>query len=370
MSKTARTEYGPDYMSPPGETLKETLELAGISQAGLAERTGRPKKTINEIIQGKASITPETALQLEKVLHVSAEFWNEREAKYRSWLARNNDDKRLQDEIWLLSKVPWKEMVNHRWIPQCESKTSQVREILKFFGVASSERIRYIEEIAFRESPAYKSDPWALAAWLRKGELAAFQMKCPPYDSDKFLSTLKDIRALTDSRPEKFVPALISKCLSAGVAVVFIQELPKVRVSGATRWLDQSRPMMQMGLRHKKNDHIWFTFFHEAGHLLLNHAKKEIFLEDTHEDSTDLREQQANSFAKEFLIPQVELDSFVAKGDFTLKAIGAFAKAQGIAPGIVVGRLQYDRNVSFNHGNDLKISFCWEAWPKVEIPTT
>lgn len=54
-----------------------------MSQAVLAERTGRSKKTINEIIQGKAAITPDTALQLEKVLGVPASFWNNLERNYQ-----------------------------------------------------------------------------------------------------------------------------------------------------------------------------------------------------------------------------------------------------------------------------------------------
>jgi HTH-type transcriptional regulator/antitoxin HigA len=45
-----------------GETLAETLDALGMSQAELAQRRGRPHKTINEIIRGTAAITAETAL--------------------------------------------------------------------------------------------------------------------------------------------------------------------------------------------------------------------------------------------------------------------------------------------------------------------
>ncbi|MBR8835064.1 MAG: HigA family addiction module antidote protein [Stigonema ocellatum SAG 48.90 = DSM 106950] len=88
MSNAIQNQYMPNYASPPGETLQEVLEERGMSQAELAERTGRPKKTINEIINGKAAITPETALQLERVLGIPASFWNNREQHYREALAR------------------------------------------------------------------------------------------------------------------------------------------------------------------------------------------------------------------------------------------------------------------------------------------
>src|SRR2546428_9503399 len=90
MASMLQNEYYPDYVSPPGETLLETLEAIGMSQAELAKRMGCPVKTINEIIEKKAPITTETALQLEQVLHVPASFWLKREQHYRESLARLN----------------------------------------------------------------------------------------------------------------------------------------------------------------------------------------------------------------------------------------------------------------------------------------
>jgi HTH-type transcriptional regulator / antitoxin HigA len=87
MNNTIYNQYIPDYVSPPGETLEEILEEKGMSQVELSKRTGRPKKTINEIINGKAAITPETALQLERVLGTPASYWNNSEQQYREYLA-------------------------------------------------------------------------------------------------------------------------------------------------------------------------------------------------------------------------------------------------------------------------------------------
>jgi addiction module HigA family antidote len=84
--RRGKNQLKPDYAVLPGDTLKETLDALGMSQADLAERTGRPVKTINEIIQGKAALTPETALQLEKVLSIPASFWNNLEQNYQESL--------------------------------------------------------------------------------------------------------------------------------------------------------------------------------------------------------------------------------------------------------------------------------------------
>jgi HTH-type transcriptional regulator/antitoxin HigA len=88
MANILQNEYHPDSVSPGEETLLETLETIGMPQAELAKRMGCPFKTINEIIHKKASITAETALQLEQVLHIPASFWLKREHQYRESLAR------------------------------------------------------------------------------------------------------------------------------------------------------------------------------------------------------------------------------------------------------------------------------------------
>ncbi len=83
--------YKPDYAVLPGDSLAEVLESFSMTQAGLANRMGRPLKTINEIIKGKAAITAATALQLERVLGAPASFWINLERNYRDALARKKD---------------------------------------------------------------------------------------------------------------------------------------------------------------------------------------------------------------------------------------------------------------------------------------
>ena len=68
--------------------MEETIQALGMTQAQLAELTERPQNTISEIISGKAAITPESALQLERVLGVPASFWKNLDANYRQTLTR------------------------------------------------------------------------------------------------------------------------------------------------------------------------------------------------------------------------------------------------------------------------------------------
>ncbi|GAB4445837.1 MAG: ImmA/IrrE family metallo-endopeptidase [Chloroflexi bacterium OHK40] len=346
-------EYRPDYVSPPGNTLEELLEERGISQAELAERTGRPKKTINEIIQGKTAITPETALQLERVLGTPASFWLKREQQYREFLARQNEDERLGRQVAWLQAVPWREMVRRGWIEPYDDQVDQLREVLQFFGIASPDQWEAVAA-AFRQSPAFAADEMAVAAWLRQGERLAGAIPCAPYDTMRFRQVLQEARALTREEPEQGFARLPALCATAGVAVVILPELPQTRLCGAARWLTPTKALIQLSLRYKRDDQFWFSFFHEAGHILL-HGKREAHLDEEERERTE-KEEQANRFAADLLIPPDALRTFLSqrRGPFSQVQVEQFAAMLGIAPGIVVGRLQREQLLPPSHLNGLK----------------
>jgi HTH-type transcriptional regulator/antitoxin HigA len=367
--------YSPDYSVLPGDTLLEVMESLGITQAELAERTGRPTKTVNEIVKGKAAITPETALQLERVLGVPAGFWNNLEQNYRTALARAAERERLEGQIKWLEGIPVRQLVRLGWVEDHPDPVSQLQAVLSFFGVASIESWQDLwggvrRATAFRQSLAYPTDFAVIAAWLRKGELDARAIECPPYDASRFRQTLAEARGLTADAgaiPDK----LKSLCASAGVAVAFVPELPKLRLWGAARWLSSDKALVQLSLRYKSNDHVWFTFFHEAAHILL-HGKRAVFVENSpvsdppdEGDGTatpqgsEEQELQANKFAADFLIPPDRYSEFVEGGVKSCGAIFAFAKELGIASGIVVGRLQHDGVIPYSACNGLKSRFSW-----------
>jgi addiction module HigA family antidote len=361
MTRETRNQYNPVDVSPPGETLLETIEALGISQAELAERTGRPKKTINEIINGKAAITPETALQLERVTRVPANFWNNRERLYREALARKEEVERLKNQSEWLSEVPVREMVKSGWIQGCKDKVQQVQELLSYFGVASPEiwRTYYTNElkVEFRQSKAFDSHFGAVTAWLRQGEILSRNVRCAPYNKETFQSKLKYIRTLTKEQPESFSEIIIKECAGAGVAVVFLPEIKGARICGATRWIKPDKALMQLSIRYKTNDHLWHTFFHEAGHILL-HGKTESFIECNEQND---KEKEADEFAVNFLIPRSAMRKFIEKGDFSIPSIVEFSREQEISPAIVVGQLQHRKLVLYNQCNKLKSHLTWKA---------
>src|ERR1039458_9830741 len=234
MNDTSLNEFAPDYASPPGDTLLEALEERGMSQAELAERTGRPKKTINEIVRGRAEITPETALQLEYVLGIPAHFWNNRERRYREALALSQESQRLSTEVDLLKRIPVKAMTNLGWLQPSKNEVDQLRAVYTFFGVASAAAL---EEWAasrvpsFRQSKAYVVNTYAVLAWIRRGEIEALGRQCAPYDSHLFRQNLHLIRNLTREPVDVFEPRMKRLCADAGVALVLDRKSTRLNSS-------------------------------------------------------------------------------------------------------------------------------------------
>lgn len=363
MAETARhTEFRPDWLSPPGDTLTDMLEERGWSQSELAERTGYTEKHVSLLINGKASITEDAALKLERVVGSTAGFWLSREAQYREALARIEEEHALEKEGDWLKQLPMKHMLHYRWIRRCPTIGAQVSECLRFFEVASVKawETSYQEPIAaFRSSKRYAIDPAPTATWLRQGERRAKSIECAPYDKSAFKSALAEIRTLTNEVvPDVFIPRLIDICAKTGVAVVFEPAPKGCPVSGATKWLSTNKALLMLSLRHKSNDHLWFSFFHEAGHLLL-HGKKMMFI-DVVGMLTNEQEDEANRFARDVLIPPIlgmRLTNLPPHEADVLK----FAKQAAIAPGIVVGRMQNEELLSWNQLNHLKCRYQWRV---------
>ncbi len=348
--------FNPDYAVAPGETLQETIEHLGLTQKDLALRMGRPLKTINEIIKGVSAITAETALQLEKVTGIPASFWNNAEANYREQLARIKEQNALNKQADWLRHFSYTKLVSMRFVPPAATKTEKVEQLLRFFGVASPlqwESTYSQLKGAAREANHLKSEIGDLSVWLRAGEILAQRQTCAHYSAARFKDALQEIRTLTCENPAQVWPKVVAHCASAGVALVLVPELPKTHVYGFTRWLTPNKALIQLSLRYKTDDILWFTFFHEAAHILL-HGKKDVFLEFRGKASE--KETEANQWASNFLVPPTDWQAFLKTTPSpSQNDIRLFASRQNIAPSIVLGRLQHqEKQVRVDRFNHLK----------------
>lgn len=350
--------FDPDYAVAPGATLKETLDAMGMSQADLCVRTGLAEKTVSQIVNGVAPVTLDTADKFELALGIPARLWNKRELSYREALARNEAARRLEGEAAWLNEIPVNELIRRNYVDPSGGKAALVRQVLRFFGVSSVEAWRatwMAPSAQYRGGKVQTRHPAKVATWLRMAEIEAAKVTCEPYDAAKFREALRHIRAHADKPATKWYPAMVKLCAAAGVAVVFVKEIPGASVSGATKWLSKDKAVIMLTLKYKTDDHIWFTFFHEAAHILL-HGRKLVFIEDD-TATDDTLEWEADRAARNALIPASRAEELPQlKGR---PKILAFAKSVRVSPGIVVGRLQRDGLLSHKFCNNLKVKLQW-----------
>jgi HTH-type transcriptional regulator/antitoxin HigA len=357
-----RGHFTPDWISPPGDTIADILDERDWTQQEFAKRIGYTTKHISQLINGKVSITQDTAMRLERVLGSSAGFWLTREAQYREAEARLIATKNLESWVPWAMRMPFKELMNTGFITKRRTSASTildiVNDLLGFFGVASPddwEKQYAAKEVSFRRTKTDQSDIGAISAWLRMGEIASEKVDGPKFNPAKFEKALSEIRSFTTMPPEEFDPLMKKLCRDSGVVLVYIPSIPGAHVSGAARWLNLHKPIIQLSLYGKMNDRFWFTFFHEAAHIL-KHGKDAVFLDELEGPRLDSEEEQeADQWASNILIPaaaQEKLRHLNSK-----KSVQELARDISIHPGIVVGRMQHEHIIPYKNMNGLKEHF-------------
>lgn len=346
--KTSRTFIA----VPPGATIREQLDDRGMSQKEFSSRMGMSEKHISRLINGDVQLTPEVAYKLEMVLGVPAEFWNNLEAIYREKLVKVEMENALDADKELAKKFPYTEMAAMGWVPTTRKSNERVVNLRKYFEVAQLGRLENAElipAIACRRLSITEKGDFALIAWAQRAKIEARYIETTRTNLCELEKRLPEIRALTLKEPSSFCEELSDLMTNCGIAPVFLPHLSGSFLHGAT-FYDNGKIVMGLTLRGKDADRFWFSLFHEIGHIMLGHLTK-----STGADNAD--EEAADCFAKDVLIPPDEYNSFLKKSIFTREAIIDFAASIGIAPGIIVGRLQKEGHVDFNRLNDLKVKY-------------
>lgn len=345
-----------DYAVAPGRMLDEWLDENNMTQTELARRLGCSVKHVNQVVNGVASLSPTFALELEQVTQVPARLWSNMESNYRTDMARLARQANEADALAFLKAMPMKDLRQRKIVQTANLAKKNIyaafEEVLSFFQVASAAAYQEVYGApcaAYRQSGANKQDPHALATWLRLGELAAQRADVSAYDPTRLSAALPKLRDLTvaDDLTEavRQAKAILAEC---GVTLLVIADVPGTRLYGATRWI-RGRPVVQLSLRRKKDDHFWFTLFHELGHVLKH--KHENFID--YDGLTSPHEDEANSFAADLLIPpDMAWELPHLRG---LDQVVSFAERAHVAAGVVLGRLQHDEDWwTHDKGNRLK----------------
>jgi len=363
-----RTEadFAPMWAVPPGRTIADLMNTRGVATSSLANLVDMSERQLAGLLSGKNQLTAGVAARLEEALGAPASFWMRREEHYRKQLAELNegvDADKEEYKSWLKS-LPLKEMQSLGWVDAANDKQEKLRSCLDFFGVPNLDAWyrTYVDvkaAAAFRTTDAYLEHAPATAAWLRQGELQAESIECREWNPKRFESQLAKMRSLTEiTEPSEFLPKLRAMCAEAGVAVVTVKAPKGCRASGATFFASPNKAVLLLSFRYLTDDQFWFSFFHEAGHLVL-HWDSDLLILETSDGPNSPREEEANQFAMDLLIPP-ELQTRLPVASKTLIGITRLARDAGVSYGIVLGQMQFRGLVRPDRFNRLKTRYKWE----------
>lgn len=332
----------------PGDQIRLKLKEKSWTQEDLAWVLGRPQPSINQIISGKVSVTPETAIQLSSALGETPRFWLEMDANHR--LSQLNDcEPSIQRRANLLNLVPINSMRKRGWLGNdlsAEAIESKVMELIECAPTA-----------AWRKSGNQELTPEQFAWLIQLERMAKIQRTDPflPENMDSCFLSLKKLTAY--SQLVENVPKVLSE---HGIRFVIIEPFPGSRIDGATIWLSETEPVVGLSSRLDRLDNFWFTLFHELSHV--KHHDDFSIDDDTLGNDIQLEiksaiERRADLEAAELLISPKEMDSFVKRYSplFSKKCIIQFANRLSVHPGIVVGQLQARSEIGWNANREMLV---------------
>lgn len=344
--------------SHPGESLSATMERRGVSPGELAEATGESVESVNQIVKGKGSISPEFADALGAVFDgIPAQFWHNRQFLYDAALEHNEENDRLyRPQLPVFKRhfpnTVYNELVEQGYVFWDAPPAERVRAVCEMFGTDSLAEVCDTQpEKRFRSSPVKAGARGALSAWLWKGEQLAEQRArqiSNTFNRERLLQVAVKLRGLTSASLADSLESIGSELSTAGVVFIALPHIKRCGVRGASWRLDSGHHAIQVNDHGKKADRFWFTLFHEIGHVING---DESSLDSDTDDGTvvpdDERELAADKFAQDLLIPPGDWSSFEIDFPFTRAKITGFAEQSGVHPGIVAGRLAKLQKISW-----------------------
>lgn len=334
--------------TPPGATIKEQLNDRGMSQKEFAARMDMSEKHISKLINGDVRLTPETAVRLEMVLGIPTKFWNNLEAIYREKIIKAEAENAMDADVEMAKHFPYSEMAKFGWVPETRDAKEKVVYLRKYFEVVALSLLGsdQITRIACRRLAITEKSDLALMAWAQEAKIKARDIQTAPINIKGLIAAIPEIRKMTVLKPKDFCPQIKKRLEDCGIALVFLPHLKGSFLQGAS-FMDGNKIVVGLTARGKDADKFWFSLFHELAHIVLGHV-------GLPNGTSEEDEKDADKWSGDTLISYDDFEEFKHERDYSEKSVLRFAKDQGIAPGIVVGRMQLEGIIKYSMLNNLK----------------
>ncbi|MGH7335789.1 MAG: ImmA/IrrE family metallo-endopeptidase [Candidatus Rokuibacteriota bacterium] len=317
----------------PLEAIRFRMEQQGLTQRDLVPFIGSRSK-VSEVLAGKRPLTLSMIRALNRGLGIPAE----------SLLQEPGTSLDDGDVEW--DRFPIRDMVARGWVegvsPRARYEPEDVvRRFVNALGGQLALPALY-KKSKFRTGRSL--DKHALVAWTFRVAIRARREgpagRCKP--GTVAPDFMREVAQLSWSRRG---PLLAQEFLHRhGIALIVEPHLPRTRLDGAAILLDTDRPVIGLTLRYDRLDNFWYALMHEMAHVGL-HLKTvgESFCDDLDiEDHEDPREDEADSLAREALVPTSLWNESPARVLRSPEAAQHLAERLRIHPAIVAGRMRFE----------------------------
>ncbi len=331
----------------PGKLLAAELEKRGWSQTDLTFVLGCNPKAVNQIVNGKQGISPAMSKALGRALSLSDEYFATLQSAHELAGAAVPEEG-IASRAAMLKTYPIREMVKRGWLRSAAVSDLEA-QLASFFETNDVNAIPYLSHAARKTNYEDLEIPPAQLAWLFRVRQIAKCITVPRFSKQALESAVLDMRhLLTDPEEARKVPRILNEC---GVRFVIVEALHQSKIDGVCFWLDEESPVIALSTRFDRIDNFWFVLRHECEHVIQGHGRKtrDVMMDADLKNVVDMtvdvpqEERIANEAAAEFCVPQEKMTSFILRKNpfFYEKDVLAFAKINGVHPGLTVGQIQH-----------------------------
>ena len=329
-------EKYPIDLPSPVAAIKFRMEQQGLKSKDLIPFIGSKSK-VSEVLSGKRALSLNMIRKLHEGLGIPAEVLIQESGKELP------DSSIMEHGI----NFPFTEMYKRGWFKTffdgtlAQAKELKEELIIKFVGNFNIQDVALCYNRKSENKESENLDDILMAWRIRVMNLAAAE-KLPKWDKDvlteQFFSHLAML-SVFDQGP-KLAKELLNK---VGIHFIIEEHLEKSHLDGSSMLMPDGSPLIALTLRYDRLDSFWFTLFHELAHVKKHLSKNNTaYFDDITNEMSKTIEKEADTYAKEMLIPMNIWKTSGLTISSTPIAIRNFAEEQHISPAIPAGRLRFE----------------------------
>ena len=315
-----------------GKYLKDYLEFNKISQTEFASRLGVSQKHMNEILNGKISITLEKAAQIYRLTGIPIEFIinaENRKMVTEYLMDKYGDEKSIQEMI--KNQFFMNELIKRNWINFKDSSNTiqNYMDLIDFLKVSNLEALSMIQEKTIFKKTG--EDINKISLWIARCDELAKNQVIKEYVPVAFNFLIEDLKS--EAYKNYSLENIKTILNNYGIYFVVEKALTGSKVRGWMR-VKGKNPAIYITKNYKGKDSFFFELFHELGHCKsdYNEAKNKVIIE-----GDEKQEQRADEFALNTMIEK-DIWKDIEK-DYTENNLLKISKENKIPMSFIVGRL-------------------------------